>query len=153
MLKTFEAILLLCMSMLLFGLCACSDSGPAPEDLPEPDVKVVESVEKISTNFDTAASQRMAAVIGKNRALMKAARLDYDDVYQQLALRLIKAVAGYDPDKGPLKQHIYAQLQYELFSCGSPRALCGMTDLPRGYDRKNVISICELQEYGELAAA
>ena len=45
-------------------------------------------------------------VIGKNRGLMKAARLDYDDVYQQLALRLIKAVAGYDPDKGPLKQHI-----------------------------------------------
>lgn len=92
-------------------------------------------------------------VIGKNRALMKAARLDYDDVYQQLALRLIKAVAGYDPDKGPLKQHIYAQLQYELFSCGSPRALCGMTDLPRGYDRKNVISICELLEHSELAAA
>ena len=75
MLKTFEAILLLCMSMLLFGLCACSDSGPAPEDLPEPDVKVVESVEKISTNFDTAASQRMAAVIGKNRALIEGDRL------------------------------------------------------------------------------
>lgn len=75
MLKTFEAILLLCMSMLLFGLCACSDSGPGPEELSEPDVKVVESVEKISTNFDTAASQRMAAVIGKNRALIEGDRL------------------------------------------------------------------------------
>lgn len=92
-------------------------------------------------------------VITRNRALMRAARLDYDDVYQQLALRLIKAVAGYDPDKGLLKQHIYAQLQYELFSCGSPRALFGMTELPRGYDRSNVISLCELHEEKERTAA
>ena len=29
---------------------------------------------------------------------MRAAQMEYDDVYQQLAIRLIKAVAGYDPD-------------------------------------------------------
>lgn len=34
-------------------------------------------------------------VIRKNRPLMRAAHLEYDDVYQQLALRLIKAVAGF----------------------------------------------------------
>ena len=39
------------------------------------------------------------SVIRQNRPLMRAARLEYDDVYQQLALRLIKAVAGYDPEK------------------------------------------------------
>ena len=33
------------------------------------------------------------SVIRQNRPLMRAARLEYDDVYQQLALRLIKAVA------------------------------------------------------------
>ena len=38
------------------------------------------------------------SIIQKNRPLMRAARLEYDDVYQQLAIRLIKAVAGYDPD-------------------------------------------------------
>ena len=40
------------------------------------------------------------AVIRQNRALMRTAGLDYDDVYQQLAIRLIRAVAGFDPDKG-----------------------------------------------------
>ena len=45
-------------------------------------------------------------VIRKNRPLMRAAQLEYDDVYQQLALRLIKAVAGFDPQKGTLQQHI-----------------------------------------------
>ena len=45
------------------------------------------------------------SVIRQNRPLMRAARLEYDDVYQQLALRLIKAVAGYDPEKGRLEQH------------------------------------------------
>ena len=51
-------------------------------------------------------------VIRKNRSLMRAARLDYDDVYQQLSIRLIRAVAGFDPQKGKLKQHIFAQLRF-----------------------------------------
>ena len=53
-------------------------------------------------------------VIRKNRPLMRAAQLEYDDVYQQLALRLIRAVAGFDPQKGTLQQHIFAQLRMEL---------------------------------------
>ncbi len=50
----------------------------------------------------------------KNRKLVKATGMEHDDVFQQLALRLIKAVAGYDPDKGALQQHIFAQFKYEL---------------------------------------
>ena len=53
-------------------------------------------------------------VIRKNRPLMRAAQLEYDDVYQQLALRLIRAVMSYDPEKGDLEQHIFAQLRMEL---------------------------------------
>ena len=53
-------------------------------------------------------------VIRQNRPLMRAARLEYDDVYQQLALRLIRAVMSYDPEKGNLEQHIFAQLRMEL---------------------------------------
>mgnify|MGYP002975413695 CR=1 FL=1 len=34
-------------------------------------------------------------VIRKNRPLMRAAQLEYDDVYQQLALRLIQAVMSW----------------------------------------------------------
>lgn len=39
------------------------------------------------------------AVMKQNRALIRAAKLDADDVYQQLALRLIRAVMSYDPEK------------------------------------------------------
>lgn len=54
------------------------------------------------------------AVMKEHRALIRAAKLDTDDVYQQLALRLIHAVMSYDPDKGNLEQHIFAQLRAEL---------------------------------------
>ena len=56
-------------------------------------------------------------VMKQNRALIRAAKLDTDDVYQQLALRLIRAVMSYDPEKGDLgnlEQHIFAQLRMEL---------------------------------------
>ena len=42
------------------------------------------------------------AVMKQNRALIRAAKLDADDVYQELALRLIQAVMSYDPEKGDL---------------------------------------------------
>ena len=54
------------------------------------------------------------AVMKQSRALIRAAKLDTDDVYQQLALRLIRAVMSYDPEKGDLEQHIFAQLRMEL---------------------------------------
>ena len=53
------------------------------------------------------------AVMKQNRALIRAAKLDADDVYQELALRLIRAVMSYDPEKN-LEQHIFAQLRMEL---------------------------------------
>lgn len=77
------------------------------------------------------------SVIRQNRPLMRAARLEYDDVYQQLALRLIKAVAGYDPEKGRLEQHIFAQLKYELLSCKSAYRLCGMTGAPHSFRKSH----------------
>lgn len=39
-------------------------------------------------------------VIRRNWRLMVTARLDYDDVYQDLAVRLIRCVENYDPDRG-----------------------------------------------------
>ena len=67
------------------------------------------------------------SVMRKNHALIRAARLDYEEVYQQLALRLIRAVETFDPDKGVLRIHILAQLKYELLSCKTP---AGCTALP-----------------------
>ncbi len=69
--------------------------------------------------------------IRRNSALMRAAHLDYDDVYQQLAIRLIRCVESFDPEKGKLDQHIDAQLQYEILNCKDSRRLYGFTCAPR----------------------
>ena len=69
-------------------------------------------------------------VIRRNWRLMVAAHLDYDDVYQDLAVRLIRCVEKYDPDKGTLYAHIWVQLKYELLNCKTPRKRTGMTGLP-----------------------
>jgi hypothetical protein len=96
------------------------------------------------------------AVMKHNVQVIKTARLDRDDVYQQLAVRLIKAVAGYDPDKGKLRQHIFAQLQYELLSCKNIRQLTGFTGAPDDL-RGKIVSIDAFREesarYAQLAAA
>lgn len=96
-------------------------------------------------------------VIRQNRALMKAAHLDYDDVYQQLAIRLIRCVDNFDPAKGELEQHIYAQLKYELLNCKEPYRLTGITGLPKDFRAESVIHIEALTEgsklYNQLLAA
>ena len=82
MLKTFEAILLCAMTLLLLSLCGCSDSTTPPEKTPEPQVTVIEGEAGLSTDFDTAASLRMASFMGANRALIHGDRLwcfDYDE--------------------------------------------------------------------------
>ncbi|MCM1297760.1 MAG: hypothetical protein NC311_19660 [Muribaculaceae bacterium] len=89
---------------------------------------------------------RIDRTIRRNRALMKAAHLDYDDVYQQLAVRLIQAVAGFDPDKGRLEQHIDAQLQYEMLSCKDSRQRYGLTNAP--YDLRG--AVISLEACGDL---
>lgn len=89
-------------------------------------------------------------VIRQNRPLMKAAGLDHDDVYQQLAVRLIKAVAGFDPEKGNLQQHIFAQLRYELLSCKSAYRLCGMTEAPKDFHKRNIVSLDAIFEDNDL---
>ena len=89
-------------------------------------------------------------VIRKNRPLMRAAQLEYDDVYQQLALRLIKAVAGFDPQKGTLQQHIFAQLKYELLNCKSACRLCGLTGAPKEYRKRDMVSLDALSENSPL---
>ena len=68
-----------------------------------------------------------------------------------------EAVAGYDPEKGRLEQHIFAQLKYELLSCRSAYRLCGMTGAPHSFRKSHIISIDTLSEnsglYEETLAA
>lgn len=86
----------------------------------------------------------------KNRKLVKATGMEHDDVFQQLALRLIMAVAGYDPDKGALQQHIFAQFKYELLDCKAARRICGMTHVPGAVSRDHILSLENLCDHGEL---
>lgn len=80
-------------------------------------------------------------VIRRNWSLMKAAHLDYDDVYQDLAVRLIRCVESYDPDKGTLHAHIYSQLKYELLNCKTPLKRTGITGLPYNSRWNDILSL------------
>ena len=78
------------------------------------------------------------SVIRQNYNLVQAAHLDKDDVYQDLALRLIRAVERYRPGSSrSLKGYIFAQLKYELLNCKSARARYGFCSAP--YDLRGVV--------------
>lgn len=70
-------------------------------------------------------------VMRSNRKLIRAFNLDEDDVSQQLAIRLIKAVETFDPEKGDMETHIKAQLRYELLDCRSAYRRYGITNAPK----------------------
>ena len=82
-------------------------------------------------------------VMRRNHRLIRENRLDSEDVYQQLAFRLIKAVGSYDPDKGELETHVMAQLRYELLNCKSSYRRFGITDAPNDVED----SIISLEAY------
>ena len=85
-------------------------------------------------------------VIRRNWRLMVTARLDYDDVYQDLAVRLIRCVENYDPDRGTLRDHIWAQLKYELLNCKTPRKRTRMTGLPCHFRWNGILSLDTLSK-------
>ena len=88
-------------------------------------------------------------VMRRNAALIYAAHMDWDDVHQQLALRLIRAVETFDPDKGELKAHLYSQLRYELLNCKNTYRQYGITGAPRDSRQCRVISMDALRETGD----
>lgn len=53
-------------------------------------------------------------VLRRNRALIQAAHLEDEDVYQDLAIRLILSVERYDPGEGSLGHYLYTQLLDEM---------------------------------------
>ena len=86
-------------------------------------------------------------VIHQNYTLIQAAHLDRDDVYQALALRLIRAVELYKPGPKSLKSYIFTRLKYELLSCKSSKSRFGFSAAP--YNLQDaVISLDALAEAG-----
>ena len=92
----------------------------------------------------------VSAVMKQNSELIRAARLDREDVYQQLCLRLILAVGRYDPEKSDLKKHIFQQLHYELLTCKKPQMLYGVKNAPKDMRGDSFVS---LEAYLESATA
>ncbi len=67
-------------------------------------------------------------VLHRYRNLLQAARLEHDDLYQDLAIRLILAVDSYHPEAGPLRPYLCDQLREELLAHRKiRRALCEQT--------------------------
>lgn len=55
-------------------------------------------------------------VLKSHRKMIRRAHLDFDDLYQDLAIRLICAVGNCDPENGDLGQTIRCELREELFA-------------------------------------
>ena len=98
------------------------------------------------------------SIIGQNYSLIKAAHLDRDDVYQSLAMRLIRAVELYDPDNKAgktLKGYIFMSLRFALRTCSSSQAQYGFREAPH-FLPNAVISMEALEEadpYWEMRIA
>lgn len=76
-------------------------------------------------------------VMRQNRRFLEATHLDFDDVYQDLALRLIRTVTGYNAGQENLEQHILSQLRYELLNCRSAQKRYGIKSAP--YNIRGVV--------------
>lgn len=69
-------------------------------------------------------------VMAQYAAFMQTEPVDPDDVYQSLAVRLIRAVNSYDPRKGYMEEYILSQLKREMVRIRSTQAVYGLTQAP-----------------------
>ena len=72
------------------------------------------------------------AVMASNPKAVRRTRMEREDVYQQLALRLVQAVDRFDPSKAELKTHIFSELKAELLSCGMTHGRPAILELDLG---------------------
>ena len=70
--------------------------------------------------------------MNKHRALIKACRMDDDDVYQELSIRLLDAIQKYDYAKCPnMDAYLTLQLRYKLLNMTACSKLTGVSNAPR----------------------
>lgn len=98
------------------------------------------------------------SVMRQNYTMIRAARLEWDDVYQSLAVRLIRAVDLYDPAKkvnGSLKGYIFMSLGFALRTCSSSRAQYGFRDAPHYLPHAvaSIEALAESDPYWEMRVA
>lgn len=72
------------------------------------------------------------AVINRNRTLVIATGIDREDLYQELAIGLIRAVDTYDPAKGKIRTHAGKTMKYALMEACRKWSNGGITNGPPG---------------------
>ena len=92
-------------------------------------------------------------VMKKNAKAIKAARLDPEDVYQQLALRLIEAVDSFSGEEDRLQAYILEQLQEELRACFKSGRMYGIMETPHSFGADNIIPFSAVYDRCVNAAA
>ena len=67
-------------------------------------------------------------VMRRNWALICAMRLDWDDVYQELAMAALNAIETFDPMRSEcIQAHIWMKLQYAILTIKRQYRPCGLT--------------------------
>ena len=67
-------------------------------------------------------------VMRRNWALICAMRLDWDDVYQELAMAALNAIETFDPMRSEcIQAHIWMKLQYAVLTIKRQYRPCGLT--------------------------
>lgn len=67
-------------------------------------------------------------VMRRNWALICAMRLDWDDVYQELAMAALSAIETFDPTRSEcIQAHIWMKLQYAVLTIKRQHRPCGIT--------------------------
>ena len=63
-----------------------------------------------------------------------------------MAIRLIRCVENFDPDKATRHAHIYSQLKYELLNFKAPLKRTGITGLPYNSRWNDILSLDTISE-------
>lgn len=67
-------------------------------------------------------------VMRRNAPLLRALRLEWDDVYQELAVAMLNAIKTFDPARSEsLRAHIWMKLQYAVLDIKRRHSPHGMT--------------------------
>ena len=82
-------------------------------------------------------------VMRRNWALICAMHLDWDDVYQELAMAALNAIETFDPMRSEcIQAHIWMKLQYAVLTIKRQHRPCGLTGFGNR-ERPVVVSLAQ----------
>ena len=92
-------------------------------------------------------------VMRRNWALICAMRLDWDDVYQELAMAALSAIETFDPTRSEcIQAHIWMKLQYAVLTIKRQHRPCGLTGFGNR-ERPVVVSLDQSEGMDRFLAA